>query len=725
MGSVDDLRGLAFARRQQQALELIASGAALGRVLELVVSTIELEAPGMRCSVLLLPDGVHMRHGAAPRLGAHYMSLVDGESIGPVAGSCGTAMWLDRRVIVADIATDPLWEPFGEIRALALGDGLRACWSTPLHSSSGRVIGSFAMYYDQPRKPTAGELALADVAGHLSGLAIDHAWASERLRRRAAEQAEVAAIGRRALVSDDDQGLMQELVARVAGVFGGARVALFERTIAGELRLRAAAEPEDEPASTDAVISVEVPGRDSAWGSLEVTHPFGAVSGEEELDFLRSIATVLAAAIDRSRKEEETRYQALHDPLTRLPNRALLMSLLSHALERDRRAGGTLAVLLIDLDNFKLINDTLGHLVGDELLAALAPRLRGVVREADTVGRFGGDEFVVIAEALADEREAVTLAQRLTQALAQPCVIGESVHVVRASIGVAVTTAGQAQPDSLLGDADAAMYHAKRHGTAHQIFDSEMRERAVARLSLQGALRDALEHGELSVSYQRIVSISDGDTVGAEALLRWDAPGWREKPITEVIAAAEDSGLIEPIGAWVLQSSLTALAASGSPPGWLAVNLSAQQVASTALASLVARLLAEHGIEPTRLVLELTETALFNDRGASLSTIHELQRTGVRLALDDFGTGFSSLSHLMRFPIDILKIDRSFIARLPGDPSARAIVSAVTAMAHQLGKPVVAEGVETEAQLASVTELACDCAQGYLLGRPTRCRPSP
>ncbi len=718
-GSDQDLGGLAFARGQTRALELIATGARLEEVLEFVVRTIEDQAPGMRGSVLLLEDGVHVRHGAAPSLPPEYCALIDGLPIGPVAGSCGTAMWADRRVIVSDIATDPLWEPYKEA---ALPFGLRACWSTPLHSSAGRVVGSFAMYYDEPREPTPRDLWLADVASHLSGIAVEHSWAAAQLRRRAAEQAAVAAVGQRALVGGDDQALMQHVVSTVSSTFGDARVALFERS-GDELVPRAAAGwPAGACATADDGLSFDVPGGAEPWGVLCVAQASGAECTEEETVFVLSIVNVLAAAIERSQREEHIRHQALHDSLTGLPNRALLMSLLAHAIDRERRVGRMVAVLLLDLDNFKLINDTLGHAAGDELLATLAPRLRAVVRQSDTVARFGGDEFVVIAEDVENELEAVRLAERITEALTRPFSLRDGSHTITASIGVAVTPSESGAPDGLLRDADAAMYRAKaRGGGDHQLFDAAMRDRAVVRTRLVGALREAVERQEFDLDYQRIISLADSRVVGVEALLRWRPALGDPLGPAEFVPAAEDGGLIRPIGDWVLEQSLDSAArwpVTGTEP-WVSVNVSAHQVASTRLAPFVAGLLKERHLAPERLILELTETALVDDTGASLATVASLHEMGVRLALDDFGTGFSPLHHLLSFPIYALKVDKSFIAALPESAPARAIVAAMAVMAHELGKVVIAEGVETQAQLSAAAELGCDYAQGFLLGRPT------
>ncbi|MEA2167413.1 MAG: hypothetical protein QOF76_713 [Solirubrobacteraceae bacterium] len=687
-----------FIREQQAALELIATGAPLPEILECIVLLVERHVPDTLGSVLIVPDGVHLRHGAAPRLPAEYLELIDGLPIGPTVGSCGTAMYLDQRVVVSDIEHDPLWEQY---RAAALPFGLRACWSTPLHSSSGRVLGSFAMYYEQTREPTEADLGVADVASHLAGLAIERAWAFEQLARRGAEQAAIARISQSALRGGSLQGLLDEIAEVLAGALGGAAVSIVEHT-AGESRLRAGVAGVTGTA-------MPVPGESVPWGAIHV----GGAEGRE--DFIEAAAVVLATAVGRQDAEDRVRHQALHDPLTGLPNRLMLMSILEHALQRTSRTGGLVAVLLLDLDNFKLINDSLGHGVGDELLATLAPRLRNAVRTGDTIARLGGDEFVVVAEDLAEELDVVGVAERLLGAFDEALPVTGGPHTIAASVGIAFTHGGESTPGALLRDADAAMYRAKDQGGGrHQVFDAGMRTTALAHLHLAGALRKAVDEQAFRLAFQPIVSLADGTVIGSEALLRWDAS---EVGPAEFVPVAEGCGLIGPLGAWVLEQAC-AQAAGWDSDAWVSVNLSARQVASPKLVALVARILEETGLEPPRLRLEITETALVDGKGSSPATIHALADMGIPLLLDDFGTGFSSLQHLLHFPIHALKIDRSFVAELPAGHRARGIVSGVTAMAHELGKTVVAEGIETPEQLAILTDFGCDGGQGFLLGRP-------
>ncbi len=427
---------------------------------------------------------------------------------------------------------------------------------------------------------------------------------------------------------------------------------------------------------------------------------------------------MLAAALARSRSEAEARRRALHDPLTGLPNRELFRDRLAGSLTRMRRGGAPPAVLLLDLDGFKVVNDSLGHHAGDELLRCIAPRLAEAVRAGDTVARLGGDEFVVLADGVQDEATAMLLAQRLEAAWREPVHIGESDLQVSASVGVAVATA-TCDPDSLLRDADAAMYHAKRRGRGRfELFGAPLRAEALRRLALEQDLRRALEREQqLHLEYQPVIDFDTDTVVSYEALLRWTHPERGRIAPDEFIGIAEDSGLMLPMGRWVLRTACAE--AQRWPAGvGVGVNLSARQVADPDLCEHVRGALAATGLDPARLTLEITESTLMEEAEAPLRTLEDLRAMGVRLALDDFGTGYSSLSYLRRFALDTLKVDRSFVRDLESDPHATPLVEAVIAMASALGLAVVAEGIETEAQRSQLAALGCRYGQGYLLGRP-------
>ena len=444
----------------------------------------------------------------------------------------------------------------------------------------------------------------------------------------------------------------------------------------------------------------------------------------DEADFLRSVANVVSSAVDRNRVEEEVRHRAMHDPLTGLPNRALALDRLEGALARRRRDGRAVAVLLADLDQFKLVNDSMGHRAGDDLLVALAPRLHDAVRPSDTVARLGGDEFLVVCEQLDGPHEAIRVAERVAQAINQPIVLAAGEHFITASIGIAVAESADADPADLLRDADAAMYRAKERGRGrYELFDDLLRKRVLTRLRTENELRRGLEHGELRVVYQPVVDVATGAVTAVEALARWQHPERGLLEPAEFIAVAEDSGLISALGYAILTEACRDGARwqqrfQRAEPLLVCVNTSPRQLANAAFPARVADIMDRHGLAPGSLALEITESVLMEEAHAPVTVLASLREYGLRLMLDDFGTGYSSLAYLKRFPLDVLKIDRSFIAGLGRDEEDSAIVAAIVQMARTLGLKVVAEGVERPEQLERLRELDCDLAQGRLIAEP-------
>jgi diguanylate cyclase (GGDEF)-like protein/PAS domain S-box-containing protein len=431
---------------------------------------------------------------------------------------------------------------------------------------------------------------------------------------------------------------------------------------------------------------------------------------------------------ERKEAEEKLAHQALHDPLTGLPNRLLLVDRLRTAIARGlRHDGPPPVVMFLDLDRFKLVNDSLGHGAGDELLACVADRLRRVVRATDTLSRFGGDEFVILCEGMESEEAVMTLAQRAMTAIDQPFVInGERFHI-GVSIGVAFVDDEGPSPEELLGDADYAMYLAKaRSGQGRvQLFDQATRAVARQRVHTETALARALERDELVVFYQPIVETASRRWVGVEALLRWQHPTRGLLPPAAFLDVAEQTGLIVPIGEWVLSEACAQVQLWNSRlPAHdhlaVSVNLSGRQLTEPDLARNIAASLDRAAIDPhaLRLVLEVTETLLPADEDEARRRLIELHELGIQLAIDDFGTGYSSLRYVRDLPISTIKIDRSFVSGLGHSDHDEAIVNAVTQLARTLGLRVVAEGVETEDQFTFLSQVGCDYSQGYLFGRP-------
>jgi len=442
---------------------------------------------------------------------------------------------------------------------------------------------------------------------------------------------------------------------------------------------------------------------------------------QRTLELARVNAGLQAEVAERHLADQRVVHMAHHDALTGLPNRTLFADRVAQAIARAHRRDGKIAVLFLDLDRFKNVNDSLGHAIGDLLLTAVAERLTNCLREEDTAARLGGDEFIISLPDVADAGEAARVAGRILAELAKPFTIADHQLHADGSIGIALYPADGDTAETLMRNADTAMYHAKESGRAnYQFFSAQMTERVSRRLSTETDLRRALEHGEFALHYQPLIDLVTSRVSGAEALLRWPQNEHRLMSPAEFIPIAEDTGLIIPLGEWVLLEACSqAQAWQARHPGLrIAVNLSARQFRQKDLIGMIERVLGETGLAPTLLELELTESMLMHHAEETVGILTRLDEMGVRLAIDDFGTGYSSLSYLKRFPIHSLKVDRSFVRDISTDPDDAAIVTAIVAMARSLNLDVTAEGVETEEQATFLRSLACHQAQGYYFGRP-------
>lgn len=586
-------RAEAMITDQARILRLVAQGAPLTETLSALCEVVESQASEALTSVMLV-DGASrtLRLAAAPTLPPGFTRHLGAVPVAAGAGSCGSCAHLGTPVVTADVGSDPAWDAW---RDVALAHGLRACWSTPILASSGaQVLGTFAIYFREPRGPS------------------------------------------------------------------------------------------------------------------------------HEHERLVAMATDLGAiAIERKAFEDRLAHQAHHDALTGLPNRRLFVEFLEHSLARRHRRRSTVAVLFLDLDRFKVVNDSLGHETGDELLVELARRLQGTVRPADTLARLGGDEFTVLCEDLGPDQardQAVDVAERLLQVVEEPFDLRGHEARLSSSIGIALA-AGDDDPETLLRDADAAMYRAKEAGKGRWVlFDEEMRSSARQRLDTENALHHALEREELRLHFQPIVDVRTCGWVAAEALLRWQHPERGLLTPDSFVDIAEETGLIVPIGSWVLDETCRWIArwrdAGLVSDGFtVSVNLSARQVARADLVARLAGALRRSGVPPGMLCLEITERILMSE--TTNESVESLKRLGVRISIDDFGTGYASLGYLKRFPVDVVKIDRSFVGGLGSDPDDAVIVAAVVGLGHALGLTVVAEGVETGEQLRELAVLGCDQAQGF------------
>ena len=469
---------------------------------------------------------------------------------------------------------------------------------------------------------------------------------------------------------------------------------------------------------------VEVPifGTTGTFGILSAHALQPRRFGEDDLSFLQSVANILAVAIERKGAEERLAYLAQFDALTGLPNRHLLHDRLLQTMAQGRRSGNAMAVLYIDLDRFKLVNDTQGHGAGDKLLKEAAARLNQCIRSGDTVGRFGGDEFGAVLSDLAKPGDASIVAQKIIDALARPFDLDGHETYISASIGITLFPADSEEADALIMNADTAMYRAKEQGrNTYQYFTREMNERALARMQVEAALRRALERREFLLHYQPKVDLESGVICGFEALMRWQHPERGMVSPVEFIPVLEDAGLIVPVGEWVMREvcrQIQSWKSSGLAVPPVAVNLSARQFLQKDLEATVRLILRETGVDPSLFQFELTESLLMKEPEAAARTLRGLKESGVKISVDDFGTGYSSLAYLKRFPIDALKIDRAFVRDVTTNPDDAAITLAIIGLAHSLKLKVVAEGVETEGQLNFLSTHGCDEMQGFYFSTP-------
>jgi len=578
---------------QRRVLQAMVNEASVVEVMNMVCREVERLAPEVAASVLRVDDTGHLRPLAAPSMPEAYSNALDGVKIGPQVGACGTSAFLGRPVIVPDIATDPLWDDY---RHLPLPDDIKACWSSPIKSSDGRVIGTFGFYFRERRLPDDFHHRLVDVCVYLCALALEREEARARIRQL-----------------------------------------------------------------------------------------------------------------------------AFYDELTGLPNRNLLLAQAEQAIARAEPERKRVAVLFLDLDRFKQVNDTLGHPVGDALLRDVAQRLRRLARASDIVGRLSGDEFVMLMPDFEHGR-LTAAAEHVLVALAQPFTVGGITLNPSVSIGISVFPENGRDMDTLLRHADMAMYQAKTAGRNRiSFFSAEMNRQAQERLALEAALRDALEAKALRLHYQPQVGLKNGSLYGVEALARWRHPTLGDISPVRFVPLAEECGLIGDLGDWALREACSQLAIwrnNGLRVPSVSVNLSATNFHNLNLPRMIAATLAEFGLAPADLMLEITEGVVLDATAGTLRTIAELHRLGVRLSMDDFGTGYSSLGHLRRLIVDELKLDRSFVQGLESDDAARALTSAVIRIGESLSLPVVAEGVENEEQRRFLIEQGCAAGQGFLFSPP-------
>lgn len=724
----------ALLEAQQSIIEQIALSAPLPKTLALICNGIEglIDSVNSMSSILLFDHGV-LRKGAAPRLPAAYNDAIDGVPAQYGVGSCGTAAFTRKQVIVSDIAGDPLWKDY---RALAHQHGLAACWSTPIFSSSDEVLGTFAIYYAFPKPPSSTDLELIGRFTHLSSLAIEKARSVEREKSLAQRlqssnsqlQAFIKEIPDLCIVIDEQGhyvdiygGSSELLLHQASNVLGRHAVDVLPRNVS-EIIISAL----NRSLSSGEVQTIE----------YELNLPKGPRIFEGRVSPIETyrqdtpeLRHVLLVARDvTAAKEAQQRIQelAFFDALTGLPNRRLLLDRIQAMARQTRREPCHGVLLYIDLDDFKRINDALGHAVGDELLTMVSKRIQYAIRKSDTVARIGGDEFVV---ALSPEGRtlndvalaAAQVAQSLLTDFSTPFELYNGEYRITVSIGISVVGRDENAAAEALKQADAAMYQAKSQG-GNQFFhyDSAMKKAADTRLLIEREIGAGLLEGQFQAFFQPQLD-KQGKLVGAEALARWQHPERGLVPPADFIPVTEQCGLIDNLLDVMLKDScklLQSLSSSmKSGDGFtISINISAKQFTDS-LEGKLQRILSEFDLSPQLFKLELTESMLMEHSSEASLRIRKLRKLGFRFSIDDFGTGYSSLAYLHTFAVDELKIDSSFIKRLD-QTDGLAIVDTIIALTQYLGFTTVAEGVEEQWQVDLLSSRNVSAMQGYIFARP-------
>ncbi|MBC3930822.1 sensor domain-containing phosphodiesterase [Undibacterium curvum] len=697
-------------------LEKITAAISLSDLFRDVVLKVEAMLPESICSVLLLDsDGVSIKTGATPNLPDFYSNAIQGVHVGPGVGSCGNAIATGQRTIAADLSTHPYWKDYWPLAEKA---GLRACWSEPIFSSAGQPIGAFAIYHEEVREPSEFSLQLLEMAAGLIAIGIERKQSGDALRKLS----QAVAQSSNAIMIVDER-----IQIEYANTCYLQNVGMTLEQVKGQ---KPSILRSGKTATATYVEMWDCLKRGESWkGELINRYANGVEHVDlthispirDEHGVVTHFLAIQEDITDKKKNDERIRHLAHYDALTGLPNRTLLEEKARVALRIAERNQEKIALMFLDLDHFKDVNDTLGHSIGDAMLIDLAGRLAGNLREDDVVSRLGGDEFIILLTNI-NEHKVEKVVQKMIDVVSAPFTINGFELNVTPSIGIAMYPCDGRDLETLSRNADAAMYMAKHSGrNTFRFFTQEMQDRSLRHLELVNALRHALSLNQFELHYQPQISLHSDQVIGAEALLRWRHPVLGMVSPAEFIPVAEESGMILEIGEWVMRTAVNQLRdwrAQGMQDMLMAVNLSAVQFRHKDLPEMVARILHEAAVPPSCLELELTESVAMHEPLAAIAIMNQLHEQGVRMSIDDFGTGYSSLSYLKQFKVYKLKIDQSFVRDINSDPEDKAIVSAVISMARNLGLMTIAEGVETQEQLAFLQQHACDEVQGYFYARP-------
>lgn len=720
MGTVQDIsqrKQTEFSQQHQsRILGMIAEKVSLDILLLSMARDIEYINPNMRCTILLLDEyGQHLHHCAAPSMPDFFIKAIDGETIGLGHGSCGTAAFTGERVIIENISTHPWWSSF---KHLALEVGLEACWSQPILSSDGKVLGTFALYHHRPCTPTLADIQQIESEARLAALAIE----KHKDRMRLELAASVFTHAKEGIVITDALGNIVDVNETFSLITGYSRAESIGKNPRFLQSGRHA--PEFYKQMWDDLLSK------GFWsGEIWNKRKNGEIFAE-----MQTISTVndtegnplnyvslFTDITPLKEHQQQLEYIAHYDALTRLPNRVLLGDRLKQAIARCHRIHTSLAVLYIDLDGFKSINDNHGHDVGDQLLVTVAARWSESLREGDTLARIGGDEFIVILVDLEHTQDYEFILQRLLASAAEPVEVNHQSLRVSASIGVTIYPQDGSDADQLMRHADQAMYLAKQAGkNCFHLFDVAKDVAVKTHRESLDHIRLGIERNEFVLYYQPKVNMRTGTVIGLEALIRWQHPERGLLPPSAFLPIIEDHVISIDVGDWVINEALSQM------ERWrelgldlpVSVNVGALQLQGNFVTRLQHQLTTHASIPPDHLVLEILETSALEEIADVAELMHQCRQLGVHFAVDDFGTGYSSLTYLKRLPAEQLKIDQSFVRDMLDDPDDLAIVKGVIGLAHAFHRNVIAEGVETIAHGKLLLTQNCELAQGYGIARP-------
>ena len=719
MNTRPDFHSNTLPESHRDILGMIASDQHLDEILCAICQMQNAQSPDTFCSILLTDaEGKHLLSGAAPGLPAKYSEAIHGMAIGPTEGTCGTAAFRREMVVTEDIAQDPNWERF---RSLALGHNLHSCWSVPLLSHEGSVLGTFALYQNRTHTPDEVQIQQLTCAAQLAVIAIRHERDGQRLEESEQRFRSLFTYNPNPVFALDLLGNIQnvnpaglKLKPQTATQFIGHH---FSRLVPEEDLMRVSQHFSAARAGAPQRFEARLRDENEKLLTMDISNLPIMVNGE-----IVGVFGIARDISDQKHFERQLSFNASHDQLTGLLNRVSLEDQLILDCHLSRLRKRRLAVMCIDLDGFKSINDSIGHYFGDQVLIEVARRMAEQIRPADTIVRMGGDEFIVLLPDLLRDEDVVPVVERLMASIARPyCIQGIDLHV-SASVGITLSDGHLEQPMQLIQQADMAMYKAKQQGRNNfQWYTSDLNQRVCEHARLRNDLQKAIETQSLQLHYQPQIDARTGRVVGIEALLRWEHPEKGFIPPAVFVPVAEDSGQIIPLSLWVLDTAcaqLRELDDQGITGISMAVNISPMHFQRGHFVQYVQATLEKHGLRGEQLELEITESLLLHNAEQAIETLHRLKALGVRIALDDFGTGFSSLSYLKRLPIDKIKIDRSFIREIVTDHHDAAITQGIISMAHHLSLIVVAEGVETASQMEFLKGSRCDIFQGYHFARP-------